>query len=159
MKDMVVGFCYSNDLQHVLLILKNKPDWQVGFLNGVGGKINDKEKVKNAMVREFFEEAGVLTTRRDWEHCIKYAFTDNDEEQYLVHFLAFLSDFSYDDMSKLTCPENEGEELRVIAVEDVGEYATIDNLQWLVPMLADVNISFMQPVFLWDEDHKRESRV
>lgn len=33
----VVGFCFNSDLSQIILIEKNKPEWQKGYLNGVGG--------------------------------------------------------------------------------------------------------------------------
>lgn len=43
----------------VLLILKDKPDWQKGRLNLVGGKVEDNESPMQAAVRELKEEAGL----------------------------------------------------------------------------------------------------
>ena len=43
----------------VLVVRKNKPDWQVGRLNLVGGKIEDGETPEQAAVRELFEESGL----------------------------------------------------------------------------------------------------
>ena len=37
LKKWVVGFIFNSDMDHVLLINKNRPDWQIGFLNGIGG--------------------------------------------------------------------------------------------------------------------------
>ena len=56
MKEYVVGFMFSEE------ILKNKPDWQAGRLNGVGGKVEPNEYPDQAMVREFEEETGVRTS-------------------------------------------------------------------------------------------------
>ena len=35
----VLGFAFSKSGQMVLLIWKNKPEWQRGKMNGIGGKI------------------------------------------------------------------------------------------------------------------------
>lgn len=66
MTKYVVGFMFSNDRQFVVLIRKNRPEWQAGKLNGIGGKIEDGETPRGAMVREFFEETGVQTSEKDW---------------------------------------------------------------------------------------------
>ena len=145
MRDMVVGFMYSNDLQSVLLIEKNKPEWQAGLLNGVGGKIEDGESPISAMIREFFEETGHTTISKDWEHCITYKFYDEKEETfYKVFFLAYMSDLSYEEINRLECPEDE--ELMTVRVDEISYYPTVTNLQWLVPLLADMNISFSKPL-------------
>ena len=56
----VVGFAFSRNKTEVVLILKQKPDWQAGKLNGIGGKIEELDQSPHhAMSREFAEETGV----------------------------------------------------------------------------------------------------
>jgi 8-oxo-dGTP pyrophosphatase MutT (NUDIX family) len=43
----------------VLLVLKDRPPWQAGRLNLVGGKIEDGEHPREAALRELKEEAGI----------------------------------------------------------------------------------------------------
>jgi 8-oxo-dGTP diphosphatase len=63
----VVGFLFSHDHRWVTLIKKNRPEWQAGKFNGVGGKVEVGEAVNDAMVREFYEETGVKTKWTDWK--------------------------------------------------------------------------------------------
>lgn len=60
----VVGFLFDDEGK-VALIRKEKPAWQKGHLNGIGGKIEPGEEPLKAMRREFLEEtgAGVLEWR------------------------------------------------------------------------------------------------
>lgn len=58
MTHYVLGFLFSSDLQHVILIRKSKPVWQHGLLNGVGGHVEAGEFPNRAMSREFYEETG-----------------------------------------------------------------------------------------------------
>jgi 8-oxo-dGTP diphosphatase len=74
MKRYVVGFLFSPDLSKVVLIKKNRPDWQKGLLNGVGGKIEDNESSGHAMSREFFEEAGVFIPISHWVEVLTLKF-------------------------------------------------------------------------------------
>ena len=67
MTKYVVGFMFSPDKQFVALIRKNRPEWQAGKLNGIGGKIEVGEFPRGAMVREFREETGVETTEEEWD--------------------------------------------------------------------------------------------
>lgn len=73
-QNYVLGFLFKHDLSEVVLIKKNRPDWQKGFLNGVGGKINDGESSSAAMTREFFEETGCILY--DWEFVGEMSGTD-----------------------------------------------------------------------------------
>src|SRR3990167_7537739 len=53
-----VGFVFSMDKSRVLLIKKNKPEWQAGLLNGVGGKAEPQDRrARETMRRECMEEA------------------------------------------------------------------------------------------------------
>lgn len=56
----VVGFIFSLDRQSVLLIRKNRPQWQLGKLNGIGGEIEKGETPHAAMTRECAEECGIV---------------------------------------------------------------------------------------------------
>ena len=66
--DYVVGFLFNKARQLVVLTEKQKPDWQRGKLNGVGGHIEKGELPVHAMEREFEEETGLFLT--GWEHAI-----------------------------------------------------------------------------------------
>lgn len=81
-KNYVLGFAFSRDGEEVVLIIKQKPDWQKGKLNGIGGKIEpEDESPLHAMIREFKEETGVDTTERigdalhGWNHFGTMIFT------------------------------------------------------------------------------------
>ena len=56
MKEYVLGFLFSADLERVVLVEKSKPAWQRGLLNGVGGAIEPGESPAGSMDREFHEE-------------------------------------------------------------------------------------------------------
>lgn len=51
-----VGFLFSFDKQQIALIRKNRPDWQKGRLNGIGGHVEAGETAAQCMMREFGEE-------------------------------------------------------------------------------------------------------
>lgn len=74
MSDYCVGFLFAPDLQHVVLIEKKRPSWQVGQLNGVGGKVEPGETTHAAMVREFSEETGVHVPEWALFHTERYVF-------------------------------------------------------------------------------------
>lgn len=64
----VLGFMFDPSMTRVVLIRKNRPTWQAGKLNGIGGKIEPEETPSQAMVREFREETGLQTVLQDWAH-------------------------------------------------------------------------------------------
>lgn len=45
--------------KEILLVEKDRPDWQKGRLNLVGGKIEPEETPEDAAIRELWEEAGL----------------------------------------------------------------------------------------------------
>lgn len=123
MKRYVVGFAFDAREEHVFLIQKNRPAWQIGRLNGIGGLIEPRETPAEAMTREFHEEAGVLVIPARW---LLVALLRGDG--YEVWF--FATWLRPDGMEPVT----RGDE-SVIAVssEDLPE-TVIPNLRWLIPM-------------------------
>lgn len=56
------------NFENVLLILKDRPVWQAGNFNGIGGKVEAGELPIDAMVRETFEETDLEIPAERWEH-------------------------------------------------------------------------------------------
>lgn len=83
----VLGFAFNKEKTEVLLIKKNRPDYQKGFLNGLGGKVELGEHALFAMTREFFEECGIRTELTDWYSCGH--LTDN-KDYYVMCFAVVL---------------------------------------------------------------------
>ena len=68
--------------EDVALIRKNRPAWQKGKLNGIGGHIEQTDKTPyDAMVREFEEETGFSEYT-----CFWYEFASLEGESYKVYF-------------------------------------------------------------------------
>ena len=86
----VVGFILSNDKQNILLIRKNRPEWQKGFLNGIGGKIEKDEIPLEAIIRECYEECGLDI--QQWYPFSKTVFyADNTELNFFYSLSADIS--------------------------------------------------------------------
>ena len=72
MKRYVLGLAFT-EANSVLMVQKNRPAWQAGKLNFIGGKIDPDpdgygdEIPVAAMVREFYEETGIYTKQSDWK--------------------------------------------------------------------------------------------
>lgn len=79
MKSYVCGFM-RDSYGFVALVRKNKPAWQAGRLNGVGGGVEAGETPHQAMCREWFEETG--TVHNEWQEFATISFNDAT-----IHFL------------------------------------------------------------------------
>lgn len=121
-KRYVVGFLFYAGSPYVALIYKQRPDWQRGCLNGIGGKVEDGEDPLDAMVREFKEETGAHVT--DWKY-----FCRMDGGDWEVYCYKSFGDYL------LTSTTDE----KVIAVclDALEDRPLIPNLRWLIPLALD----------------------
>lgn len=144
MRKYVVGFLFWRGW--VLLVKKNKPEWQKGFLNGIGGKMEEHdEDAHAAMVREWKEEVGIpVPEPRDWRQFAVESGLDDDRIKWTVYF--FMNDCSsIDERPKVPGGNDIGEMIGWIPVECVGEkFPAIANLAWLIPLALDKRAVFAQ---------------
>lgn len=59
MQKYVNGFVFTPNYEEIMLIRKNRPFWQKGWLNGVGGHVEEGESSYDAMCRECKEESNL----------------------------------------------------------------------------------------------------
>lgn len=138
-KEYVLGFAFSHDRKDIILIQKQKPEWQKGKYNGVGGKIEESDSCPlEAMIREFLEETGVDTSPEDWSLYATMTFNDDIMGgKAIVHCFRMFSNFIYG------CKSMEIEQIRNISVEDeLHLYPVIDNLPILIPMALHEGITY-----------------
>ena len=147
MKYYVAGFLFDDARERVVLVRKNRPDWQAGKLNAVGGHVERKtlghscydsicdvanfdpctcpyETPEDAMRREFREEAG---PELDWQQ-----FAVLEGRGFVVSFFRAFGDVSM--VQTLT-----DEEIVVTSVQDIPTLNTIPNLRWLIPMALSMD--------------------
>jgi 8-oxo-dGTP diphosphatase len=123
MKHYVCGFLFSPDHSRVLLIRKNRPPWQAGKLNGVGGKIESfDENPAAAIRREFREEAGLDIAA--WEEILTLTAPD-----WHTHFFRAFGDI--DAARAMTDEQLEIHPTRELPRD------TIPNLHWMIPLMLD----------------------
>lgn len=133
MRQYVLGFAFDPPYKNVVLIRKNRPAFQAGKLNGVGGKLEVDEAPVDAMVREFYEETGLRTKQSSWHMFAKFW---SDQERGFE-----------DPTFEVRCFYRRGSVLKVVSTTDerVGIYdvdalepPVMANLRWLIPMAISV---------------------
>jgi 8-oxo-dGTP pyrophosphatase MutT (NUDIX family) len=130
----VAGFLFRHKTpvsKEVLLVRKTHPKWQANLLNGIGGEIEGIETSKEAMIREFSEEANYMTNA--WEY-----FANESGPGYSVFFFRHTLDPKWEDKHPYESPEfnDKGEGLEWHYAHAV-QYPVIGNLRWLLPLALD----------------------
>lgn len=128
MTEYTAGFMFSEDHKQVALIIKNRPEWQAGLANGIGGHMELRESPFNCMVREFKEETGVLHIK--WAPFITLCVVGEFPEAKgaIVHFFQTTGDL---EALKTTTDEHV-----VICQVDLLPHNIVPNLKWLIPLAA-----------------------
>jgi len=121
-----LGFIFDQAFSRVLLMHKQRPDWQEGRLNGVGGKIEPGEQSLACIVREAREETGLQTAVKEWI-CVGEIKSDS----YSVDVYARIHKGEFLDASTVT-----DEEIEWFDVNELPD-AVLPNLHWLIPLAID----------------------
>lgn len=115
------GFLFSDD-GRVWLVRKNRPAWQAGKLNGIGGHVEPGETPAEAMRREFREEAGLDLD--GWDHYATVTFPAGEVWFYRLTV----------DAATFSKAEAKTDELIVPVAVDRVPVIAIPNLHWLIPL-------------------------
>lgn len=125
---LVCGFMFSPGQTQVVLIRKNRPAWQAGRLNGVGGKVEPGETPLAAMVREFWEETGIRFEA--WNSVLTM---DDCHGDTIVFFRATSGHYA-------SAYSKTDERIEIHNVDDlIRRSDVIRSIRWMVPMLLDTN--------------------
>ena len=125
MQEYVVGFLHNNSA--VVLIEKNRPEWQAGLLNGVGGHIESHDaSPHDAMVREFKEETGVYVS--PWEH-----FLTLEGTQARVFCYAATGARGTNAINKVQTETDEV--IHRVYFRDLHNRDVVPNLRWIIPIM------------------------
>lgn len=133
MQRMVVGFLFRETPKRVVLIKKNRPAWQAGLWNGVGGHVKKGEPAIVAMRREFAEETGMHVS--GW--CL---FARGRGPIWTVDF--FTAFGPIENARSVT-----DEEVRHFAVATLPQNI-IPQLRWLIPLALDDEDGLVKPVYV-----------
>lgn len=144
MTKYVCGLLFDMELKLVVLIEKLKPNWQKGFWNAVGGKIEENESPYDAMVREFKEEAGLEIL--DW----KTFATLRGSRSEIFMFYSTIDAKKIVDVKTLT-----EEQVAICTIENtlMSSLPLIANMKWLIPMAINSIRDNRREVFnIWAEN-------
>lgn len=128
MKKYTVTFLFSPEFELVWLITKQKPEWQKGCLNGIGGKIEEGETPSYSAVRELKEESGITVYENELTEIGQMIGTNNDGSEFQV--------FIFAGTTTEVLKSQEIEEVDLYRVCDITSMKTIEN----VPMLIEACI-------------------
>ena len=124
MIEYVCGFAFGGEAgELVVLIRKNRPAWQQGKLNGIGGHVEQGESYHDAMVREFEEETGLNVPH--WDQFL----TLEGVTWRCTFFRAF-------DVDVFKVESKTDEEVCRYHVTELPENV-LANIPWLVPLALD----------------------
>jgi len=148
MKNYTLGFMFSENKQEVLLIQKDRLEWQAGKLNGIGGKQEPNDSTSlDTQIREFKEETGIDTKISDWELFCIIDGTETENKTgtkigstYRIYCYKAFNNSLYDArvveteipmVLDLFNPERE---------DHIKYFPILPNVNWLIPMaLTTVN--------------------
>lgn len=128
-----VGFAFDAQGKHIVLIRKNRPAWQRGLLNGVGGHIEENESPHAAQAREFKEETGIESYASNWKEFALLTGTG-----YELHCFSLFSNEIY------YLADKTDEKLGVYSINELSSLSTIPNLQWLIPAAWDQHFNYSE---------------
>jgi 8-oxo-dGTP diphosphatase len=138
MKSYVVGFIFSKDGLSTALIRKNRPAWQRGRLNGVGGHIEPGERVVTAMRRECEEETGVTIPEEAWD---EIAVVYGDDFQ-IFYFRTFVEIATLLQMKSQT-----DEEVEIMSPNVSNLSMIVPNVRWMLSFALDPCVKIPIPLF------------
>ena len=139
MQEYVAGFLFDDSKKFVALIEKQKPDWQAGLWNAIGGKVETNEDPYDAMSREFAEETGLAV--EEWDLFCTLSGVD-----WTVWFYR-----SFVPMVSLNQARTMEEER--VGVFDVNILpSTIPNLRWLIPLAKYTTHDRLYPISILERE-------
>lgn len=135
MQKYVLGFCFGSD-GRAALIRKNRPAWQAGLLNGIGGKMEAGESAPEAMEREFREECALQVGAAQWR------LAGTMREPGIFEVYVFCARSNLDGICSAT---DEQVELHSAAeLMESGWSGCVGNLEWLMALVSDPDAPYFE---------------
>lgn len=135
-RSLVVGLAFNESYEDIVFLLKNSSIEEIdGRLNGPGGKVEPGETPIEAVVREFYEETGVVIPQDEWYLFLTYKGIDDEGGPYTIYFFYASTDLIYEAQT------TTDEEVDIYnAYETVTSLNVVPNLTWMIPFLQDRSI-------------------
>ena len=133
-QEYVCGFLFNTAGTRVALILKNRPEWQMGNYNGIGGHVEPGELPEDAIRREFKEETGVDVENWGLFYTGVYGHYKKQNAENPEARVYFYKAFN-DTIENVRTIEDEV--VTVWNVDDAPRIGVIPNLKWLIPLALD----------------------
>jgi len=141
MQRYVLGFCFDIEFKQLVIIRKQRPEWQRGLINVPGGKIEPGESDAEAISREFKEETGEIIGPLRWDRFALMHEEGLEPAWEVVCFRALDSDLMKRIGARAPFIMTGEEEIDVINRSDIHgiemRKKTIPNLQWLTELACD----------------------
>jgi 8-oxo-dGTP diphosphatase len=136
----VLGFAFDSKKENVVLIEKQKPEWQKDKFNGIGGKVELSDStIHDAMVREFYEETGVVTNVYQWHLFAKMIFGNDVMGGGACVYCFRTFDNAINDCS--TCEE---EVIEICKLDGVYNKPLMHNLHILIPLALQKEFGYTE---------------
>lgn len=143
--EYVLGFAFAHS-GWVAVIRKNRPDWQAGRMNGIGGKVESSDKTyADAMQREFMEETGVVIHADKWRYVGTMkkdeGFHHEERSGFAVHI------FTATDPRVLDVTSKTDEVVYLVCPDEVRLEKHLENVPWLIELCRlEVGHSGTRPI-------------
>lgn len=133
-QEYVVGFLFRKveNKTEVALIQKNRPEWQKGKFNGIGGKIEKNESPDKAITREFWEETGA--TGVDWHGFGKLTWAEG---------VVWLFKASNDTIALKSTTDEQVSWHSIDKLPNV-----VPNIHWIIPVALTGNLGYITAEYL-----------
>ena len=125
----VLALLFTPDARRVVLMRKERPAWQAGRVNALGGKLLPGESAAEAASREVREEAAARVPVGAWHELVVWR-----DPVYRMHVLSAFHPAA--DGARTA----EDQEVFLADVDDLPA-ACIENLRWLVPLALDRDVA------------------
>lgn len=122
-----VGFAFDETREHVVLIKKNRPTWQLGMYNGIGGGIELEEELIpwRTQTRKFEEETGVKTSK--WNYVGEFRLKSR---------LLYVYTIKTNDI--FNCKTTTDEEVEIFRVDKLPKNL-VKSVRWMIYFIIDSN--------------------